>query len=108
MFQPFNEEDDNYGGSDSLLTSSRDSIFSQVEVESSDIITMPVMVTVATNLVATNFEEQLAGMKATLERLLKENVENDAQIKRQNKQIVDLTKKLEKWTSEASNKRFRW
>jgi len=43
-------------------------------------------------------------MKATLERLLKENVEKDAQIKRQNKQISYLTKKLGKWTSETSNK----
>ena len=64
---------------------------------------MPVMVIETINL-----KEQLTDLKATLERLLKENVENDAQIKRQNKQIVDLTKKLEKWTSEASNKRFRW
>jgi len=37
----------------------------------------------------------LANMKATLERLLKENMEKDAQINRQNKQNVGLTKKLE-------------
>ena len=37
----------------------------------------------------------MANMKATLERLLKENMEKDAQINRQNKQNVGLTKKLE-------------
>jgi len=89
IFQPFNEADDDYGGSDSLPTSSRDSVFSQVEVESSDIITMPVM-----GIETINLEEQLKDMKATLERLLKENVEKDAQIKRQNTQIAYLTKKL--------------
>jgi len=43
-----------------------------------------------------NLEEQLASMKATLERLCKESVQKDAQIKRQNKQIANSTKKLEK------------
>ena len=37
----------------------------------------------------------MANMKATLERLLKENMEKDAQINRQSKQNVGLTKKLE-------------
>jgi len=52
---------------------------------------MPIMVTEVTNI-----KEQLASVKATLDRLLKERAEKDAQIKRQNKQIADLTKKLEK------------
>jgi len=43
-------------------------------------------------------------MKATVDRLLKESAEKDAQIKRQNKQIANLTKKLEKQPIEASNK----
>ena len=43
-------------------------------------------------------------MKATLDRLLKESAEKDAQIKHQNKQIANLTKKLEKRPIEASNK----
>ena len=51
-----------------------------------------------------NLEEQLASMKATLERLCKESVQKDAQIKRQNKQIANSTKKLEKWPIEAFNK----
>ena len=52
----------------------------------------------------TNIEEQLASMKATLDKLLKESVEKDAQIKLQNEQIADLTKKLKKQPIEASNK----
>jgi len=53
---------------------------------------------------ATNFEEQLASMKATLDRLSKESVEKDAQIKHQNDQIIEPMKKLEKKFFEASNK----
>ena len=53
---------------------------------------------------AANFEEQLVRIKATLDRLSKESAENDAQIKHQNEQIAKLTKKLEKKSSEASNK----
>ena len=73
VFQPFDEEDDDYGGSDSSPISPRDWLFSQVEVESSNTIIMPVMVTGAIN-----FEEELANMKATLERLSKESEEKDA------------------------------
>jgi len=40
---------------------------------------MSVMVTAATS-----FEEQLASMKTTLDRLSKESAKKDAQIKRQN------------------------
>jgi len=98
-FQPFDEEDDDYGSSNSALTSPRDSLFSQVEVESSDTIVMPVMVIDAINL-----EEELASMKVTLERLSKQSAEKDAQIKCQNKYIADLTKKLEKQSSGAFNK----
>jgi len=47
------------------------------EVEFSDTIIMPVMVTMTTNL-----EKQLASMKATLDRLSKESAEKDTQIKR--------------------------
>ena len=60
---------------------------------------MPVMVTETINL-----EKQLANIKATLDRLSKENTKKDVQIKRQSKQITDLTKKLGKQTSEAFNK----
>jgi len=51
-----------------------------------------------------NLEEQLASMKVTLERLCKASAQKDAQITRQNKQIADLTKKLEKRPIKASNK----
>lgn len=60
---------------------------------------MPVMIIQVANL-----EEQLIDMKVTLDRLSNESAEKDAQIKRQNKQITDLTKKLRKRSSKASNK----
>ena len=53
---------------------------------------------------AINLEEQLASMKVMLERLSKENAKKDAKIRHHNKQIINLTKKLEKWPLEASNK----
>jgi len=49
IFQPFGEEEDDYGNSDSPPASPRDLIFSQVEVVSSDTIVMPVMVLEAAN-----------------------------------------------------------
>lgn len=54
-------------------------------------IIMPIMVIGAFNL-----GEQIASMKATLERLCKENVDKDTKIKLQNEQIIDLIKVLEK------------
>ena len=59
---------------------------------------MPAMVTEATNV-----EEQLANMKATLERLAKESLEKDAQIQRQSEHIATLMKKLEKRVFESSS-----
>jgi len=99
VFQPSDEEGDDYGSSDSSSISPRDSLFSHVKDESSNTIIMPVMVTEAINL-----DEELANMKGTLERLSKESEEKNAQIKHQNKQIANLKKKLEKQLSEASNK----
>ena len=43
-------------------------------------------------------------MKATPDRLSRESAEKDAQIKCQNEQIAKLMKRLEKKSSEASNK----
>ena len=60
---------------------------------------MPAMVTEATNV-----EKQLANMKATLERLAKESLEKDTQVKRQSEQIATLMKKLEKRLFESSSK----
>jgi len=79
VFQAFGEEDDGYGSSDSLPTPPKNSLFSQVEVESFSTMIMPVIVTEAINL-----EEELKNMKATLERLSRESEEKEAQIKRQN------------------------
>ena len=73
--------------------------FAKYKLKSSDTIFMSVMMMRAFNL-----EEELGSMKATLERLSKENVENDAKTEHQNKQIIDLTKKMGKGSPEASNK----
>jgi len=92
-------EVEDYYNSDSSAPSPKGARMSEIEVESSDIVIMPVMMTGDANL-----EEQLASMKATLDRLSKESAEKDTQIKRQNDQIAKLTKRLEKKFSEASNK----
>jgi len=80
------------------MVTPQESPSSHAEVESSDTVIMPVMVTDAANV-----GEQLASMKATLDRLPKESAEKDAQIKCQNEQIAELMK-LKKKSSEASNK----
>ena len=98
-FQPFNSTDEGYSSSDSSLSTSKESTFFHAEAESSDTVVMPVMVTEAANV-----EEQLASMRTTLDRLARESAEKDAQIKRQNEQIAELMKRLEKKSSEASNK----
>ena len=66
VFQPFDKGDDDYGSTDSSPTSPRDSLFSQVEVESSDTILMPVMVTEAIDL-----GKELANIKVALEDSLR-------------------------------------
>jgi len=48
--------------------------------------------------------EQVANMKTTMNRPLKETVERDSQINHQNKQIANLTNKLGKRPFETSNK----
>jgi len=58
--------------------SSKESLFSHDEAESPDTVIMPIMVTEVTNI-----EEQLESMKTTMDKLLKESAEKDAQIKRQ-------------------------
>jgi len=85
--------------SDFSLSSSKESLFSHAKAEYFDTVIMPIMVTKAAN-----FEEQPTNIKATLDRLSKESVETDTQIMRQNEQIAELVKKLEKNSSEASNK----
>jgi len=75
-FQPFGLEDDGYSSSKSFTATPKESPSSHVEVKSSDTVVMLVMVTEAANI-----EEQLASMKATLDRFSKESAEKDAQIK---------------------------
>jgi len=98
-FQPIDLEHDGYSSGASPLLSSRESLLSHVEIESPSTIIMSVMVTKVTSI-----KEQLASMEATMDRILEESAEKDAQIKRQNKQIANLIKKLEKQPIEASNK----
>ena len=98
-FEPIDLEDDGYSSGASPLPSLRESLLSHAEIESPNTMIMSVMVTEVTSI-----EEQLASMKVTLDRLLKESVEKDAQIKRQSRQIANLTKKLEKQPIQASNK----
>jgi len=82
-------EDDGYLSSNSSAITPKESFPSHVEVESSNTIVMPVMVTEAINT-----KKQLANMKATLDRISKASAEKDTQIKRQNEQIAELMKKL--------------
>jgi len=69
-------EDDRYLSNNSYLTSLEESFFSQVEAKHSNIVVMLVMV-----MKVANFKEQLASTKAMLDRVSKENAENDIQIK---------------------------
>ena len=95
-FQPLTFEEDVYSNSNFSFASWKRSLFAHAKTKSSDTAIMLVMMTKAAN-----FKEQLVSMKATLDRLSKESVEKDAQIKLQNDQIVELMKKLEKKSSEA-------
>jgi len=90
--------EDDYTG-ESSVPSPKGGRMSEIEAKSFDTVIMPIMMTGAANL-----EEQLASIKATLDRLSKESAEKEAQIKCQNDQIAELTKRLEKKFSEASNK----
>jgi len=90
---------EDYYSSDFSVPSPKEARMLEIEAESSDIIIMPVMMIGAANL-----KEQLASMKATLDRISKESAEKDAQSKRQNDQIAELIKRLEKKFSVASNK----
>ena len=81
------------------MSSSKVSLFLHAKAESSGIVIIPVMVTEAAN-----FEEQLASMKATLDRLSRDSLEKDTQIKRQNEKSAELMKRLKKKSSKASDK----
>jgi len=82
-------EVEDYYSSDSSSPSPKQVFQSETEVESSKAVVMPVM-TIGTN----NLKEEMAVMKAMLERLVKESKE--ARIKLQGEKIARLTKKVEK------------
>jgi len=77
IFQSFDVKDHGYASNDSSLTSSKESLFSQIEIECSDAIIISIMMTKVANL-----KELITSMKAMLERLSKESLKKDAQIKR--------------------------
>jgi len=72
-------EDDGYLNRNSYAATPMESPSSHVEVKSSETV-----VTLGIVIEAANIEEQLASMKATLDRLSKESAKKDAQSKRQN------------------------
>ena len=72
---------------------------SKIEVESSQTIVMPAMMTGTTTL-----KEEMTNMKVILEKLTRENEEKEACIKFQEEKIAKLTKKLEKWSAQSSTR----
>jgi len=48
---------------------------------------------------STSLEEDMANIKAILEKLTRESEEKEARIKFQEEKIAKLTKNLEKWSS---------
>jgi len=85
---PLFEVEDYYS---SDLASLRQAFHSETEAKSSKTIVMPVII-IGTN----NLEEEMASMKAMLERLVKESEENEACLKLQEEKITRVIKKLEK------------
>ena len=98
---PFFEVEDYYS-SDSYPPSSRKTVFSQFETKLFHTVIMLAMMIGAVNL-----EEELANIKATLEKLSKESPKKDAHIKCQEEHIAKLMKKLEKgpraWSNEGAS-----
>jgi len=84
-------EVEDYYNSDSSSPSLKQAFQSKTEAGSSKNVVMPVMTTGANNS-----EEEMAAMKAMLERIVKESEEKKAYIKLQEEKIVRLTKNLEK------------
>jgi len=80
-------EVEDYCSGDSSSPSLKKTFRLEIEAECSKTIVMPVM-TIGTN----NLEEEMAIMKAMLERLVKESEEKEAQ----EEKIARMTRKLEK------------
>ena len=84
-------EVEDYYSNDSSSPSFKQVFQSQTKAESSKTVVIPVM-TIGTN----NLKDEMAAMKAMLERLVKENEEKEAHIKSQEEKIARVTRKLEK------------
>jgi len=84
-------EVEDYYSSNSSSHSPKGACMSETEVESSKSVVMPAMMTSTTTL-----EEEIANMKAILEKLTRDNKEKEAHIKLQEEKIAKLTRKLEK------------
>ena len=82
-------EVEDYYSSDSSSPSLKQVFKSETEAESSKTVVMLVM-TIGTN----NLEEEMAAMKAMLERLVKDSEEKEAHIKLQEEKIARLTRNL--------------
>jgi len=85
-----------YYSSESSSPSFKQVFQSATKAESSRTVVMSVM-TIGIN----NLKEEMATMKAMLERLVKKNEENEARIKVHKEKIARLTRKLEKWPARS-------
>ena len=90
---------EDYYSSDSSVSLPKKVVFPQSKAESSQTVIVPAMMIGAMNL-----EEEFTSMKATLERLSKENAEKDARLKHQEERIAKLLKKLDKGPRASSNR----
>jgi len=84
-------EVEDYYSSDSSSPSLKQGFQLETEAESSKTIVVPVI-----TIGAKNLEEDMAAIKAMLERLVKEKEEKEARIKLHEEKIARLTRKLEK------------
>ena len=80
-----------YCSSDSSSPSLKQVFQLEIEVESSKTIIMPVM-----TIVISNLKEEMAAIKAMLEKFIKENEEKEARVKLQAEKITRLARKLGK------------
>ena len=92
-------EVEDYYSSSSSSPSPKGARMSETEVESTKTVVMPAMMTDATTL-----EEEMANMKAVLEKLTRDNEEKEARIKLQEEKIAKLTGKLEKRPAQSFTK----
>ena len=92
-------EVDDYYSSDSSSPSLKQAFQSEIEVESTGTIVMPIM-TICIN----NLEEEMATIKAMLERPIKESEQKEVRINLQEEKIASLIRKLQKRPAPSSSK----